>query len=54
MKQAILDKIEDPEEERPDEYDLNLEYGTYLMAHNPTLNFFVNLPDPAECKRVNS
>lgn len=48
--QAILDKIEDPEEERPDEYDLNLEYGTYLMAHNPTLNFFVNLPDPAECK----
>lgn len=48
--QAILDKIEDPEAERPDEYDLNLEYGTYLMAHNPTLDFFVNLPDPAECK----
>lgn len=48
--QAIRDEIENPED-YPDEYDLNLEYGTYLVAHSGDMgmDFYVNLPDPAEC-----
>ena len=43
---AIIDKIENPED-YPDEYDLNLEYGTYLQTVG--VDIYVNLPDPAEC-----
>lgn len=43
---AIIDKIENPED-YPDEYDLNLEYGTYLQTVD--VDIYVNLPDPAEC-----
>ena len=48
--QAIRDEIENPED-YPDEYDLNLEYGTYLIAHSGDMgmDLYVNLPDPAEC-----